>query len=123
MDEELRIISLTELAEIGGAERWDHAFEQLLDNVLDPNRDAQVARTITLKVTVTPDERRSSGKLELHVGTKLAPLSAIGQTVHFGREKDTGIARAVSYDPGQHDLFRLTNDSDVIPINPQEEEA
>ncbi len=116
MDDELRPISLEELADGAAGERWAHEFERLLDNALDPNRDAEAKRMIALKITVHPNEKRNGGRMEIVVDSKLAPLSRVAQSIHFGRHAQTGLPVAVRFDPGQHDMFRQDEDPKVLPI-------
>lgn len=121
MDEqELRTISLEELAEGATGERWLLEFERLLDNALDPNRDAEAKRAINLKISVKPNEKRNGGKMSIVVTSKLAPLSEISEQIHFGRHRETGEPMAVRFDPGQLDAFRPVEDSDVVPITQKE---
>ena len=120
MDDDLRTISLEELAEGATGERWLLAFEQLLDNALDPNRDAEAKRSITLKISIQPNEKRNGGKMSILVTSKLAPLSEISEQIHFGRHRETGEPMAVRFDPGQLDAFRPVQDSDVLPITSKE---
>lgn len=119
-DEELTTISLEELAEGATGERWLLAFDQLLDNALDPNRDAEAKRSITLKIAVKPNEKRNGGKMSILVTSKLAPLSEISEQIHFGRHRETGQPMAVRFDPGQLDAFRPVESSDVLPITQKE---
>lgn len=121
MDEELQTISLEELAKGAAGERWSHEFERLLDNALDPNRDAEAKRSIALKITVEPNEKRNGGRMSIVVDSKLAPLSKVAESIHFGRHAETGMPVAVAFDPGQHDMFRPPASSDVLPITPKKE--
>lgn len=118
-DMELQAISLEELAAGAAGERWAHEFERLLDNALDPNRDAEKTRTIVLKITVSPNEKRNQARMDITVDSKLAPLSSVGQQIHFGRHADSGQPVAVHFDPGQHDMFRRDGESKVLPITRQ----
>lgn len=119
-DDELRTISLEELAEGAVGERWAHEFERLLDNALDPNRDAKAKRSIILKIDVAPNEKRNGGTMSVTVKPKLAPLSEVSEQIHFGRHRETGEPMAVRFDPGQLDAFRPVEDSDVLPITSKE---
>lgn len=121
MDEDLKPISLAELAEGAAGERWSHEFERLLDNALDPNRDAGAKRTIALKIVVEPNEKRNGGRMSVVVDSKLAPLSKVSEEIHFGRHAETGMPVAVSFDPGQHDMFRAPEKSGVVPIDKKKE--
>ncbi len=121
--DDLQVITLPELAEGAAGERWAHEFERLLDNCLDPNRDAEAKRSIVLKIVVQPNEKRNQAGMSIVVESKLAPLSKVGQQIHFGRHVETGLPVAVEVDPGQHDMFRRTEDSGVVPIHPKEKPA
>lgn len=121
MDEELKPISLQELAEGAAGERWAHEFERLLDNALDHNRDATAKRSITLKIEVHPNEKRNGGSMAVVVDSKLAPLSRVSEEIHFGRHAETGTPVAVTFDPGQHDMFRAPESSGVVPIDKKKE--
>ena len=120
MDEDLTPITLQELADGAAGERWAHEFERLLDNALDPNRDAEAKRTIILKIEVEPNEKRNGGRMSIVVDSKLAPLSKVAESIHFGRLRDTGMPVAVQFDPGQHDMFR-SESPDVLPITSKKE--
>ena len=50
MEEDLKTITLEELAKGAAGERWAHEFERLLDNTLDPNRDAEAKRSIEASI-------------------------------------------------------------------------
>lgn len=120
MEDDLQMITLDELANGAAGERWSHEFERLLENALDPNRDAEAKRSILLKIVVSPNEKRNGGQMEIVVDSKLAPLSKVGHSIHFGRHAETGMPVAVQFDPGQHDMFRQAEDPKVLPINPKE---
>lgn len=115
MEEDLQPITLQELAGGAAGERWSHEFERLLDNALDPNRDAEAKRSIILKIEVEPNEKRNGGRMSIVVDSKLAPLSKVAESIHFGRHAETGQPVAVQFDPGQHDMFRAES-ADVVPI-------
>jgi hypothetical protein len=115
-DQELRPITLADLAGQAAGERWAHEFERLLDNALDLNRDATAKRSIMLKIEVKPNEKRNGGTMSIVVDSRLAPLSEVSEQIHFGRHAITGMPVAVQFDPGQHDMFRSDSPS-VIPIS------
>lgn len=121
--DELKHISLEELAEGAAGERWAHEFERLLDNALDPNRDAEAKRAILLEVVVAPNEKRNQGRMAITVKSKLAPLSSVSEPIHFGRDRETGQPVAVSFDPGQLDVFRTDSENKVVPIQSKETPA
>lgn len=116
-DDELRALSLEELAEGAIGERWDYEFGRLIENALDPNRDAEAKRVITLKITLQPNEKRNGGRMDFTVVPNLAPLSKISEPIHFGRHADTGLPVAVRSDPQQLHMFRDNSDATVLPLN------
>lgn len=119
-DDELVPMSLFELA--GGAvgERFDYEFQKVIENALDPNRDAEAKRSINLKLSIKPNEKRNGATMSFEVVPKLAPLSKISEPIHFGRHSETGEAVAVRSDPNQLGIFRSNDDTKVVPINSKE---
>jgi hypothetical protein len=55
-------------------EQFDKAFNQLIDNMLDPSTEAKKARSIVITIKVIPSEDRSMAQTEVDVKTKLAPI-------------------------------------------------
>jgi len=84
------------LAEIGGGatvERFDMAMQEVLDNIQDVNTDPKKARSVTLKVTIHPDEDRGVGKYLIEVATKTQPIKPHPGRVFLGRDgKGRGVA-------------------------------
>jgi len=119
-DDELQPLSLNDLAEGAIGERWNYEFQRVLENALDPNRDAEAKRSITLKITLKPNEKRNGGRMDFDVKPGLAPLSKISEPIHFGVHSETGAAVAVRSDPSQLGMFSNNDDSKVVPISPRE---
>lgn len=120
-EEGIQPLGLDDLSTGAAGERWDHEFERLLENILDPNRDAKAKRIIVLKIELMPNEDRKSAEMAFVIDSKLAPLSRVKQQIHFGRLKGTGRAVAVNVDLGQHDMFRAPARNDVLPITKAQE--
>ncbi|GEM_PF-325949 len=83
-DERLTLASLC-----GGAvqEKVDRALEKVAKNILDPNTDPDKKRTITLKITLKPDENDNEDvKVNADVSYTLAP--EIGVQTRFFVSRD-----------------------------------
>ena len=73
----------------GGAvqEKMDRALERVAQNILDPNTDPGKKRTITLKITLKPDEEDNEDvEVTADVSVSLAP--EVGVSTRFFVEKD-----------------------------------
>ena len=118
MDGKLKDVSLETLA--GGAvpERFDLAWADLLENVLDPNTDPKEVRELVIKVKVRPQEDREGAAVRVEVLKKLAPPRAVVAPIHIGQRDGTPVA--VGYDPKTLDLFGQ-QDPDVKPIRQSDE--
>lgn len=86
----------------GGAlqEKFDRAFEQVMENMLDVNTPYKNKRVITIKVALTQNESRNDSVAEVSVDTKLAPASPIKTQFALQRDLETGKVFASEYGPG-----------------------
>lgn len=86
----------------GGAlqEKFDRAFEQVMENMLDVNTPYKNKRVITIKVALTQNESRDDSAAEVSVETKLAPASPIKTQFTLQRDLETGKVFASEYGPG-----------------------
>lgn len=86
----------------GGAlqEKFDRAFEQVMENMLDVNTPYKNKRVITIKVALTQNESRDDSVAEVSVDTKLAPASPIKTQFALQRDLETGKVFASEYGPG-----------------------
>lgn len=91
-------LSLSELGRGAAVERFDDSFQRVLDNIIDPNTDLS-ARTITLKVTLKPNDNRDQCEVKISCGEKLAGSKPVGTILFVGRGKDGAVA--MEHDPKQ----------------------
>lgn len=97
------LASLGSLARGAAVERFDDALARVVENIVDPNTDADAAREITLKVKFKPNKSRTMAAFEIKCDPKLAPPSSVGGSIFVG-ERD-GVAVATEYDPEQLGLL------------------
>lgn len=69
-------MELCTLADGAAVEKFDAALREALDNIDDPNTDAEEVRTITIKVKISPNQERDQAVVEVQAITKLAPRKA-----------------------------------------------
>lgn len=84
-------------------ELFDAELARVLDNIQDPNTDAKMKRTITVKVTFAPNENRDVTDVNLTCGSKLAGIKTVSTRLFVGKSK--GKLIAVENDPRQTTLF------------------
>lgn len=117
MDEKVKEVSLANLANGAAVELFDRQFGKLLENIADPNTDAQTKRIVSVEVTVTPTEDRETGHVAVAVKSKLAPPRPAPGTIHLGERHGKPVA--VTYDLRQQDFF-VEQDEDIRPIDREE---
>lgn len=70
-------LNLSKLASGGVQEIFDMEIEKLLDNIQDPNTEADKPRKLTLTLTLVPDESRELIKLDSQIKLALAPTKSV----------------------------------------------
>ncbi len=100
------IKSLSDLMDGGVEERFNAVLDEVWANVYDPNTEAKKTREITLKIKITPNDRRDSCDFRVSVVPKLASKVDLSQTVML-TVRDDGTVLATERTeqiPGQIDL-------------------
>jgi hypothetical protein len=110
-DEKMSVATLK-----GGAviEQVDEAIQRVLENVVDPNTKAKQTRTVTLKLTIAPDEERELLGISATVQTKMAPPVEVIGRAWIAQTRD-GIV-AMEHDPKQPNLYDDEQTADVTPL-------
>ncbi|MDT3393617.1 MAG: replication terminator protein [Bacillota bacterium] len=78
-------IKLSELANGGAQEKFNHELKRIAENILDPNTDANKKRKITLTTTFTPNDDRNIVTIAIDVKSTLAPETGINTLMMVGR--------------------------------------
>ena len=71
-------------------EQFNDAIAQVVRNIIDPNTDARKARTVTLKLTVKPNEDRNMCEISASVTAALCPPKPVTTGATIGYDLDTG---------------------------------
>lgn len=121
----LESVSLADLGRGAAVEKFAVELERVLENIADPNTDAEAKRKITLTVTFLPNEDRDTVATVIDCGSKLAPPKVHGTVLFVGREKRG--EPLVAIEQNQRDLFEDDdgelvdrNTGEVVPIDRKE---
>ena len=99
MDERLNLASIC-----GGAvqEKVDRALEKVAKNILDPNTDARKKRSITLKITLEPDEDdREDVKVSSEVSYTLASETGVQTQFFMYKDLESGRVTVTEHRKGE----------------------
>lgn len=107
-------VSLETLAGGAAPPRFDRELRKVVHNIMDPNTDPEAKRSITLTVTFSPTESRTSLGAKIEVKTKLAPPKPVDTAVHIGEMGGKPVM--IGYDPRQRSLFSEDQDPDITPM-------
>ena len=107
-------ITLTNLGGGAAVEKFDEELQRVLDNIVDPNTQAESVRSITLKVTIKPDNTRQVGTVLISSVAKLAPDKEYETTCALGAVNGKGVARELRE---QGSLFDLDGADNVVGID------
>lgn len=91
--EEFKKLDITNVAGGAASELFSHSIQEVLENVLDENRESDADRTITLTFKIKPNTERNSAAITVQAKTSLAPVTSAGGTMFFRREgaKNVGV--------------------------------
>ena len=94
-------VSLAEIA--GGAlqEKFDKAFENVIENLQDPNTPYKDARKITVVLSFTQNEQRNDVTVDVSVTEKLAAQAKTKTIFAVGKDLKTGALYAEEYGKNQ----------------------
>lgn len=97
---------------VGGQlqEKFEHAFEKVLENLQDPNTSFKVKRGITIKLDSVQNEKRDDVLVSVDVSEKLAPQAGMKTSFSIGKDLQTGEIYAEEYGKqikGQMNLFDI----------------
>jgi ectoine hydroxylase-related dioxygenase (phytanoyl-CoA dioxygenase family) len=80
--------SLMALANGAVIERIEDETRAVLENILDPNTDAEAVRKITATFSFKPDEKRRSVTVEVAISSKTAAATKVKTMIFIGHGHD-----------------------------------
>ena len=99
---------ILEMARGAFLERADYEMKKLVDNILDANTKATAKRTMTLKITLIPDDQRMNVGVSFEVKATLAPTTPVTTALFMAGEDSDGTPQVVEMTPqipGQMDVY------------------
>lgn len=96
--------SILEMARGAFLERTDYEMGKVIDNILDPNTKATAKRKITITLELTPDEDRSTFRVNTVAKAALVPTNPVTTTLCVTSDPGTGevaVVEMVPQIPGQ----------------------
>ena len=84
----------------GGAlvERIQDEISKAIANITDPNTPAKKARTVTMKMTIKPNEQRNMAEVSVSTSSTLCAPTPIETGIYIGMNPKTGGNRRVRND-------------------------
>lgn len=101
----MAITNKVSLATMGGGaviERFNYELAKVMKNIGDINTKATEPRTVTLTVTIKPNESRDFTNVNVNVKSKLASIKS--QDISFHLIEQDGELVALEYNPKQERL-------------------
>ncbi|WZL82658.1 hypothetical protein QBE53_05980 [Vallitaleaceae bacterium 9-2] len=113
-------ITLETLAGGALAEQFDEEMKKVLENINDPNTDPNAKRSITIKVTLKPDDARNMANIDASCKSSLAPYKSIGTMAALGKVEGEFVAQEFSRHAmqGQRTVDEVEKENgNIKPIN------
>lgn len=85
-------VNLSEIANGGLQEKFEHEVAKVAENIEDPNTDSSKKRKITITMDFIPTDDRSSVIIGTQVKSSLVPEDGVGTTMLIGRTKSGKMA-------------------------------
>lgn len=84
---------------VGGAlqEKFERAFEKVVENMQDANTSFKIKRAINIKLSFTQNEQRDEVSCDIDVAEKLAPQASMRTQFAIGKDLRTGELFAEEY--------------------------
>jgi len=92
-------VNLATIAGGAAVELFEQELGKVVENILDPNTEADAARTITLTIKLKPNNERNIGSVSVAAKSSLAAFRAASTQMFFGRLEGRPVA--VEHDPKQ----------------------
>jgi hypothetical protein len=103
-------ININDLAGGALAEKVNIELRKLAANVLDPNTESKATRSVTVKITVKPNEKRQLAETDISVTSALAPSKGIPTSFIFDFDKE-GKAVVKELVTDAHDVNQMAFDN------------
>lgn len=110
----------------GGAiqEKVDRALKKVAENIMDPNTDQEKKRTITLKITMKPNEDDFEDvEVSAEVSYTLAPEMGVKTQFYVNKDLENGYVSVMEHRRGEIKGQLDFSDIGLMPGEPEETET
>lgn len=90
----MKAVNISNLDQIAGgalAEKFNDEMAKVLENIYDPNTEAEKARTITISIKVQPDQDRDSAVLTINCVSKIVAPKAVATRVYIDKDDEGNV--------------------------------
>lgn len=84
--------SLDEFAQGALLEKFNVAYNEVLENIMNLNTSYKAKRNLTIKLTFATNEDRDTSNVAIEVTNKLAPSKSVETVLLIGKEKGKAVA-------------------------------
>jgi hypothetical protein len=88
-------LTLATMYDGAAIEAVDHELQNVVNNIIDVNTEAERIREVTLKIKIKPNKERNLGSVTFQATSKLAPCEALETSILIDRDK---AGRGVAYE-------------------------
>lgn len=95
--------SIIQMAKGAIEERIDYEMAKIVENIRDESTKASAPRELTVKIKLTPDDKRETIQVSATASSKLQPTTPIVTALYMGTDLDgsIGAAEMTPQIPGQ----------------------
>lgn len=109
-------VNLEQFANGALQEKFDMAFQRVIENMQDTNTPYKNKRVISIKIALTQNENRDDSAVEVSVETKLAPVMPIATRMSIGKDLRTGEIYAEEYGKQIKGQMSLSDMEESAPL-------
>lgn len=97
-------LNVATLSQGGAVERFQDELTKVITNITDPNTPAKKARTVTLKMTIKPNEQRNMAEVIVATSSTICPANPIETSIYIGANPKTGEIGASEMASGENPM-------------------
>jgi len=88
MDQKIKLATLETLGQGVAAELFEAELKKVLANILDPNTKPTETRSITITVSIKPNDARDMANVKIQPRVKLSPINPFDTAIFLKQQGD-----------------------------------
>jgi len=84
-------LNLFEMVNGAVQEQINLNFQEVINNIADPNTSSIAKRELNIKLTFKPNDDREESNIDIQCKTKLAPVKSLGTKIYIGQDNDGNV--------------------------------